>query len=247
MIKNNVDDVVSIKLTDLFRAEWNAQQESPETFNSLVEEIEEEGFDEPLIVIKHPDRDSGHLIVAGNHRYDAAKVNGMTEVPCIVKDWNENTAKIKSVQRNNLHGTQDPAKMRELINQIKSTKVVSDDALAKAMAYRSTHEFSEIYNVDEIQKKKEEIKKAYCHDDISKELSMVDNMSVLLNNIFSQEHGTSMERGFLFFMHKKKMHLMVTCDDALEGLLSRVVNDLNKDKLDATEVFKDMIIDKLSS
>ena len=64
MSKNNVEDVIMVPVEKLVKATWNAQEQSPETFNFLVDEIETEGFDEPLIVIVHPTDAEKYLIIA---------------------------------------------------------------------------------------------------------------------------------------------------------------------------------------
>lgn len=245
MAKNNVDDVVMIPMDKLIKAPWNAQEESAEIFNHLVDEIEAEGFDEPLLVITHPDKKDSYLICAGNHRYDAAKLNGMDSLPCIVKDWDEATAKIKSIQRNRLHGQPDYRKEKELINQVKDEKALSDEELAKSMAFKTMDDFYSVYNEETEAAREAEMKEAYSHDDISKELGMVDNLSTVLNDIFSQYEGSTIERSFMFFMHKKKLHLMVTCDDKLSKTLKKAVEHINNEGLDATEYFNTLLEDAL--
>ena len=241
MTKNNVEDVVLIKIEDLVKATWNAQEESPETFSNLVDEIETEGFDEPLIVIKHPKEEDKYLIVAGNHRYDAARLNGYEQLPCIVKDWDEDTAKIKSVQRNQLHGQVDQHKLRELVSSIRATKKISDEELSRSMAFDNMKEFYENVQKVESEKREKEAKEAYSHEDISKELTMVDNLSIVLNEIFSQYEGDTIDRGFMFFMHKKKLHLMVTCDEELSKTLEKTVDHINDNDKDASEFFTEVL------
>lgn len=241
MTKNNVEDVQVIPIEKLVKATWNAQEESPETFNFLVDEIEKEGFDEPLIVIVHPEDEEKYLIVAGNHRYDAARLNGYDELPCIVKDWDEDTAKIKSVQRNQLHGEVDQHKLKELVNTIRTEKALSDEEIASGMAFINMNDFYAKTQEEEMKKREKEVKEAYSHEDISKELTMVDNISIVLNEIFSNYEGDTIDRNFMFFMHKKKLHLMVTCEDDLAKTLEKAVNHINDNQMDASTFFNDVI------
>jgi len=237
-VKNNVEDVVNIPIEKLIKADWNPQVQSTETFNELVAEIESDGFDEPLVVIKHPDKEDRFLIVAGNHRYDAGKVIGMTELPCIIKDWDEEEAKIKAVRRNIIHGDLDERRFSTLVNSIKRREKITEDEVAKKMGFASKGEFDKRYRKEEIEKRAKERKEAYSHDDIPKELQMVDNVTVAVNDIFSNHEGDSIDRSYLFFMYKKKMHLIVTCDDALAKTVSKTVGHINDNSMDAAEFFK---------
>lgn len=248
MVEDITGEIVKISMDKLVKAPWNAQEESPEIFNILVDEIQDEGFDHPMLVIKHPNKkkaeDGLYMIISGNHRFDAGRISGMEEFPCIIKDWDEVTAKIKSVQRNKLRGEPDFRKMMELINTIREEKTISDEELAKGMAFEDIEKFKKDYYRKEEERKKEK-DKSYSHKDISDELSMVDNVSTILNQIFSEYEGDSIKRGFMFFMHKKQMHLVVGCDDKLKKTIEEAVEYINKNDIDATEYFDKLLKDDL--
>jgi ParB family chromosome partitioning protein len=55
---------------------------TPESLVDLVDSIREHGILEPLVVAETP---SGYQIIAGERRWRAAKIAGLTKVPCIVK------------------------------------------------------------------------------------------------------------------------------------------------------------------
>lgn len=59
----------------------NARTHSPEQINKLRSSLREFGFINPVII----DRDYG--VVAGHGRVEAAKAEGMTEVPCVFADF----------------------------------------------------------------------------------------------------------------------------------------------------------------
>ena len=246
-IKNNVEDVVNLPIDKLDKADWNPQVQSSETFNALVEEIESDGFDEPLLVIPNPDKKGRYLIPVGNHRYDAAKVVGMTEIPCIIKDWTLEEAKIKAVRRNIIHGDLDERRFSTLVNSIKRKEELTEDMIAKKMGFPNKGEFDRRYRQEEIDKKAKERKEAYSHEDIPKELTMVDNVTVVVNEIFTNYEGDSIDRSYLFFMHKKKMHLIVTCDDSLAKVVSKAVKHINDNEMDAAEFFKAVLEKELKA
>jgi ParB family chromosome partitioning protein len=55
---------------------------TPESLVDLVDSIREHGILEPLVVAETP---SGYQIIAGERRWRASKIAGLTKVPCIVK------------------------------------------------------------------------------------------------------------------------------------------------------------------
>ena len=246
-IKNNIEAVVNILIDKLDKADWNPQVQSQETFNELVEEVETDGFDEALLVIKNPDKKGRFLIVAGNHRYDAAKVTGMKELPCIVKEWDLDTAKLKAVRRNIIHGDLDERRFSTLVNSIKRKEEITEEMIAKKMGFSNKGEFDKRYHKDEIEARAAARKEAYSHDDIPKELAMVDSVTLLVNEIFTNHSGDSIDRSYLFFMLKKKMHLIVTCDDSLGKVISKTIERINEAGEDAAEFFKKILEKELKS
>ncbi len=76
----------------------------PETIMDLVDSISEHGILEPLVVAHTP---AGFQIIAGERRWRAAKMAGMANVPCIVKETNPQQmlemAIVENVQREDLN------------------------------------------------------------------------------------------------------------------------------------------------
>src|SRR5690242_7146807 len=77
---------------------------APDSLNDLSNSIKEHGVIEPLIVAKTP---AGYQLIAGERRWRASKLAGLTTVPVIVK---ETTAKgmlemaiVENVQREDLN------------------------------------------------------------------------------------------------------------------------------------------------
>src|SRR3972149_7112608 len=55
----------------------------PDTWVELAESIREHGVLEPLLVAKTP---AGYQIIAGERRWRASKLAGLTRLPCVVRD-----------------------------------------------------------------------------------------------------------------------------------------------------------------
>lgn len=75
-----------------------------DSLNELAESIRIHGLIQPIIVNKMPD---GYMIIAGERRYKAAKICGLTEIEAIVKNYSEKQVAeisiIENLQREGLN------------------------------------------------------------------------------------------------------------------------------------------------
>lgn len=96
----------------------NPNSMSPETFDTLVNLIQAEGFLQPLLV-KETTK-GNYEVVDGDHRLAAANKLGMTELPCVIlpADYPVSKQKLLQLALNKLRGEMDlagVAKSLELI------------------------------------------------------------------------------------------------------------------------------------
>lgn len=68
------------------------------SMNELVESIKESGVLTPIVAREHPD--GGYEIISGHRRVRACQLAGITEVPVMVKDLDDDTAIIMLVDSN---------------------------------------------------------------------------------------------------------------------------------------------------
>ena len=85
----------------------------------LSASIKNQGVLQPLLVEKITD--DSYVIVAGERRFRAAKIAGLSEVPVIVKSFNEvqriEVALIENIQRENLNAIDEAAAYQYLIQK----------------------------------------------------------------------------------------------------------------------------------
>lgn len=97
----------------------------------LSESIRLNGILQPLLVRKDKD---GYEIIAGERRYQAAKIAGLTELPVIVKDVDDRQvlelALIENLQRSDLNPIEEAKGYRQLIKASGMTQ----EALSKAVS-----------------------------------------------------------------------------------------------------------------
>ena len=81
----------------------NPQYMSEKKFVALVESIRKDGFLSPILV--RPEHGGKYEILAGNHRWLAAKEAGLKEVPAIIASVDDKTAMRFAINSNTIHGT----------------------------------------------------------------------------------------------------------------------------------------------
>ena len=99
----------------------------------LVDSIEKHGVIMPIIVNKSDDR---FMIIAGERRYRASKLAGLSKIPVIVKTYNERQIKeislIENLQREDLNPIEAAVAMRSLMNDYGLTQEDLADRIGKS-------------------------------------------------------------------------------------------------------------------
>lgn len=104
-----------------------------DSISELAQSIKQEGVISPLIVIKMDDR---YSIVAGERRFRASKLAGLSSVPCIVKDLSDEQiyklSLIENIQRENLNPIDEAEAYQRLIEKFNYTQEQLADGLGKS-------------------------------------------------------------------------------------------------------------------
>lgn len=99
------------------------QQFNEEKLQELAESIKEYGIVQPLVVRK---KGHGYELVAGERRLRAAKIAGLTEVPVIVRDYDDakmmEIALIENIQRHDLNPIEEAQGLRRLMSEFGLTQ-----------------------------------------------------------------------------------------------------------------------------
>jgi len=117
--------IVIIKLRDV---EPNPKQPrrnfDQEKLEALADSLKTHGVIQPILVKKN---DNGmHTIIAGERRWRAAKLAGLEEVPCIIKDFGEKElmeiALIENLQREDLNPIEEAEGYKHLMEKFNMTQ-----------------------------------------------------------------------------------------------------------------------------
>ena len=105
-----------------------------ETLAELSASIAEHGLLQPIAV--RPKPSGGYLIVAGERRWRASRMAGLTEVPVIVKDVTDEQAMelalVENLQREDLDPVEEAAGIRELLTRCDLTQEQAARKLGKS-------------------------------------------------------------------------------------------------------------------
>lgn len=124
-------EVVLIELSRIKPNAYNPNVVSDDILAKLRAEIAQHGLAQPIIVRR--EGNDGYLIVDGEHRWRVCRDLGMREIPCIIQDFSDTEAKIKTVQLNYLHGAAVPVKLASLIHDL--SKEIKLEDLARRLPY----------------------------------------------------------------------------------------------------------------
>lgn len=125
--ENAVDSkgVVELKISEIEPNKSQPRKDfDEEAIASLAESISQHGLLQPIIV--HPRTDGVYEIVAGERRWRASRIAGLTKVPVIIKEFDEQTlaevALVENLQREDLNPYEEALGYRSLIDRFGLTQ-----------------------------------------------------------------------------------------------------------------------------
>ena len=124
-------DITFIKTDQITPNTYNPNVIPEDILAKLGAEIRQKGLTQPIIVRRKGN--DGYLIVDGYHRWLICRDLGWQEVPCIIQDYDDNEAKIKTLQLNYMRGSAVPIKLASLIHEL--SKEIKLEDLAKRLPF----------------------------------------------------------------------------------------------------------------
>lgn len=137
ILDDNITDMKEGAATTLRIAEVEPRSDQPrkqfdkEALEALADSIATYGVLQPILVRQNPNFEGSFEIIAGERRWRAAKMAGLTEIPAIVLDGDDlktaQIAVIENVQREDLNVVEEAFAYKALIDQFDLTQ----DEIAK--------------------------------------------------------------------------------------------------------------------
>lgn len=174
----------------------NPNEMTDADFNMLVDNIERVGLTDPIFVRPHPEKDGKYRIIGGKHRWEVAKLLGYEEVPCTVitdPHFTEDEEKFQIVRHNIIHGKMSPKKFMDLYSSL--NEKYTEEVAQEMFGFVSEDEFRKLIAATaktlppELQA---EFKEA------AKEVKTIDDLSKILNRLFTQ-YGDTLPYGYMIF------------------------------------------------
>lgn len=96
---------------------WNSNEMPESMFKHLKEEFDRVGFLQPVLARK---KENEFEIIDGEHRWRASKEMNIKEIPAIIVEMDDTTAKTTTINMNQIKGENNPLKFAELLNELEN-------------------------------------------------------------------------------------------------------------------------------
>lgn len=223
--------------------DYNPNEMAVPQFNVLAEDIKAQGLDQPIVVRAVPEPKPGgplYEIVDGEHRFKAAKLAGLAQIPVSVKEWDDEAARINTLRRN-IHGVNDPKKFTALVHQMNSKSGMDLETIRAKIAVEHK-QFQKLYlnatpEKDAAVQAKEAAEASAAND---AKTFAVANLSKMIRDIV-QQYGATIPHGFVAFQYKGETCLMVSMDKAMLRATNQLKAIIEADKLPADKTLTAVI------
>lgn len=140
-----VDGAETIKEVELDEIRSNPYQPrkhfDEKALQELADSIRENGVMQPIIIRKSSAK--GYELVAGERRHKASKIAGLTTIPTIIRDLNEEFmikyAIIENLQREDLTALEEADAYQLMMDKLSLTQEKVADALGKSRSHVANH------------------------------------------------------------------------------------------------------------
>ncbi len=135
-----LDKIVTVMIDSLVPSPFQPRRVFDENaLNDLVESIREKGVLQPLLVRPNPNKKDGYEIIAGERRYRASKKAGLTQVPVIIKVFDDKAALevalIENLQREDLNAIEEAEAYVRLLKEFAYTQEELSRVVGKSRSY----------------------------------------------------------------------------------------------------------------
>lgn len=221
-------EIKNIPIDSIQPSSWNPNVEDPDTFNELVESIKNDGFVDPIQVAPTGDI---YTIVGGEHRWKAAKIAGLQQIPCVILPWDDDKQKINLIKLNVLKGKMDPAKFTKLFRSMEERYGAGN--LRKMIGLgRKDAEFRRLLR--EVKKGLPEEVQAEI-DKRADKIRNVEDLAAVVNSLYSK-YGATLDSSYMMFVYAGQTHLMVKLNKEMFDSVKKMMDKCHEEGKDVNDV-----------
>ncbi len=131
------DEIIQLNLDEIRPNPHQPRKNfNEESLNELAESIKKNGVFQPIIVKKSI---KGYDLVAGERRFRASKIAGLTTIPAIIKDFSEEQmieiALLENLQRENLNVIEEALAYKTMIEKLNITQEELSNKVSKSRSH----------------------------------------------------------------------------------------------------------------
>ncbi len=137
MIEPQNDELRNIDVDLIERGPWQPREHfDEETLQELADSIKQQGVVQPIVVRQKSANQ--FEIVAGERRWRASQKAGLSKIPAVIKNFDDQTAAavslIENIQRENLNPLEESSALKRLIDEFDMTHQQVADTVARSRA-----------------------------------------------------------------------------------------------------------------
>ncbi|HVY17958.1 MAG TPA: ParB/RepB/Spo0J family partition protein [Rhodopila sp.] len=111
----------------------------PQELESLTDSIKVQGVLQPILVRRHPTEPDRYQIIAGERRFRAAGLAGLTEIPTLLRDMDDSDAAVvalvENLQRQDLNPLEEAEGYQRLLDDFGLTQEALGHAVSKSRSH----------------------------------------------------------------------------------------------------------------
>lgn len=190
--------------------EWNPFVMDAPEFDMLVENMDDIGNLQPVLVVPSEVVDGVQMfkLIDGEKRYEAGRLRDDEELPAIIADpdrLSEIKQKFQTMRFNKIKGHVSPLKFKKMVEGIMQSGEYTFDDLAHEMGFTNQDEFQSL--IEEARENlSPELRDEF--DKVKDEIKTVDDLSLVLNRLFTQ-FGDTLPANFMILDFGGKQHIWV--------------------------------------
>jgi ParB-like chromosome segregation protein Spo0J len=218
---------------------WNPNELDDLSFNMLSDNIDSVGFISPIIVV--PMKDGSYTVCDGFHRFEARRISGEKEIPCIVVSpeiFDEKMLMLQTVRLNKIRGSLNSEKFNALIDQLVNKHEIPFEDLAEELGFADEDEFEALVKQGRAQLPKE-ARKEYDKE-VKKIGNNVNNLARIIEKLWLK-YASTVPANFFILDYGSMRHLWITMDKEYLALTTDKFRDIFASGYKVSSVLQQML------